>query len=47
MSKTLKCPHCGNDNPSMISLIGKLKEEIEAYFCEVCSKTFFFRLNEK
>lgn len=33
----LQCPHCKNDNPKMIEIIGKKNLDIK-YRCEVCSK---------
>jgi DNA-directed RNA polymerase subunit RPC12/RpoP len=39
MNKMLKCPHCGNDDQRMISLVQEFQTYIK-YFCEVCSKIF-------
>lgn len=42
----IQCPHCKNDDPSMLEIIGRNDEKI-AYRCEVCSKPFVIKLNKE
>lgn len=37
---TVQCPHCKNDDKTMLAVIGKTSDGKDIFFCEVCSKAF-------
>jgi transposase-like protein len=46
MSQPLVCPHCLNDNETMIDRVGR-DDKVIIYLCVVCSKTFEVKNDSK
>ena len=44
----IECPHCGNQDLTMLRVIGRdVVKNTRSLICEVCSKTFIHQHGEK
>jgi len=46
MEKELKCPHCNNDDKSLIFVV-HVNQYRAQYHCDVCAKEFEVKNNER